>query len=113
MPITLPLDIGNYRLEKLIGSGGMGGVFLAQDTLLLRPVAVKILELATDNKANSPKESFSSAVNEGRLLARLNHPNIVQVFDVVKNENDTGLVMEHVTGHNLEQLSQTLINFQR
>jgi serine/threonine protein kinase len=68
---------GRYRLDRRLGAGGMSTVFLAQDTVLERPVAVKLLaeHLADD-------EPFVARFQrEARAAARLQHPNIVQVFD--------------------------------
>ena len=68
---------GRYRIERRLGAGGMSTVFLAQDTVLERPVAVKLLaeHLADDEAfvARFQREALSAA--------RLQHPNVVQVFD--------------------------------
>lgn len=89
-----------YTLQKQLGSGGMGEVWLAQDTLLNRAVAIKYLKSAQDPKY----ESFFLA--EARTLASLNHPNITHIYDAVLAEQRGGyyLVMEYVEGQSLDHV---------
>ncbi len=89
-----------YTLQKQLGSGGMGEVWLAQDTLLNRAVAIKYLKSAQDPLY----ESFFLA--EARTLASLNHPNITHIYDAVLAEQRGGyyLVMEYVEGQSLDHL---------
>jgi serine/threonine protein kinase len=100
----LPLKIGRYPVERLLGSGSMGNVYLAQDADLERPVAVKTLrDLALDTEM---REVFLSRFkNEARAAARLQHPNIVQIFDV-GDDAKVGpyLVFEYVRGQTLKQV---------
>lgn len=99
----LPQRIGRYRIERLIGSGSMGNVFLARDADLDRPVAIKTLrDLALDAEM---REIFLGRFkNEARAAAKLHHPNIVQIFDV-GDDPEVGpyLVFEYVPGHTLKQ----------
>jgi eukaryotic-like serine/threonine-protein kinase len=84
---------GRYRCERPLGTGAMGSVVLARDTVLDRPVAVKVLgdHLAAD-------EAFRQRfLREARLAARLCHPNIVQVFDA-GDDGRPFLVMAYVAG---------------
>ncbi|MFK4115292.1 protein kinase [Microbacterium sp. NPDC006705] len=98
--VALPgaLLAGRYRVVEPIGSGGMARVFLARDEALGRPVAVKVLrpEL-TDNAASD------RAAIETRLLASLNHPGLVTLFDAHLTAEPRFLVMEHVVGTTLAQ----------
>jgi serine/threonine protein kinase len=100
----LPPKIGRYPVERLLGSGSMGNVYLAQDADLERPVAVKTLrDLALDTEM---REVFLSRFkNEARAAARLQHPNIVQIFDV-GDDAKVGpyLVFEYVRGQTLKQV---------
>jgi serine/threonine-protein kinase len=99
----LPRQIGRYRIERLLGSGSMGNVYLAHDSDLDRPVAVKTLrDLALD--AEMREVFLSRFKNEARAAARLQHPNIVQIFDV-GDDPQVGpyLVFEYVPGHTLKQ----------
>jgi tetratricopeptide (TPR) repeat protein/predicted Ser/Thr protein kinase len=92
-----PLD--RYRLQKLLGKGGMSEVWLATDTVLERPVAVKFLHL---NYENLYKDLF---VNEARILASLNHPNITAIYDAVLDgvNQRCFIVMEYVSGQPLDR----------
>ena len=99
----LPQQIGRYRIERLLGAGSMGNVYLAHDADLDRPVAVKTLrDLALD--AEMRDVFLSRFQNEARAAARLQHPNIVQIFDV-GDDPKVGpyLVFEYVRGHTLKQ----------
>jgi len=99
----LPQQIGRYRIDRLLGSGSMGNVYLAHDADLDRPVAIKTLrDLALDAEM---REIFLGRFqNEARAAARLHHPNIVQIFDVGDDPNvGPYLVFEYVPGHTLKQ----------
>ena len=88
-------------MERVLGAGGMATVQLAHDEELDRPVALKILHprLAGDGTF---RKRF---VREGRLAARLSHPNVVRVFDAGTNEHgDPYIVMEYVRGDSLAEL---------
>ena len=89
-----------YVFQKQIGSGGMGEVWLATDTLLDRPVAIKHTRSVHDP---GQKEIFLS---EARMLARLNHPNITAIYDAIFDEQEHRfhLVMEYVDGEPLSNL---------
>lgn len=91
-----------YVLEKKLGKGGMGEVWLAKDTLLNRPVAVKFLQ-TTDNPMY--KDLFLS---EARTLASLQHPNITLIYDAVFDEAESRfyIMMEYVEGKTLAELLQ-------
>ena len=89
-----------YQIIKAIGEGGMANVYLAYDTILDRNVAVKILrgDLAEDEKfvRRFQREALSAS--------SLSHPNIVEIYDVGKSENNYYIVMEYVEGKNLKEL---------
>jgi serine/threonine protein kinase len=95
--VTTPTEVaGRYRLDSRLGAGGMSTVFKAQDTVLERPVAVKLLaeHLAQD-------DAFVARFRrEALAAARLQHPNIVQVFDSGQDEESARhyIVMEYVDG---------------
>jgi serine/threonine protein kinase len=86
-----------YELEDRLGHGGMATVYRARDLKLDREVAIKLL---ADNFAGDDdvRKRFS---REARLAARLDHPNVVQVFDVGEDEDRPYIVMEHVEGGTL------------
>lgn len=87
------------ELLEFIGQGGMGYVYRARQRQLDRQVALKILPVTTGNDPTFV-ERF---IREGRLLARLNHPNIVSVYDFGQSGDLCFLVMEYVDGVNLRQ----------
>src|SRR6201747_1020384 len=91
--------IGAYRLVRRLGSGGMGEVFLAWDDRLERPVAAKRIRPDRE-KGGARRGRFR---REARAAARLNHPNLVQIFDLVESEDDR-IVMEDVRGRWLPDL---------
>jgi serine/threonine-protein kinase len=91
-----------YRLERLVGTGGMSEVWLAEDERLGRWVAVKLLrERVVEGEDN---DLGASLEREARVVARLQHPNIASVFDVGTHDGRHYLVMEYVHGHSLRQL---------
>ena len=87
-----------YRIEKLIGQGGMADVYLGRDTLLDRLVAIKVLhpDLANDQTFI---ENFR---REARAAAKLVHPNIVGIYDVGEDQGFHYIVLEYVPGHTLK-----------
>ena len=91
------LDLGRYELVEEVGAGGMGRVFLAWDPALERDVAVKVV--AAD--ALDPKRGTMRLVGEAKALARLNHPAIVKVFDVVERDGSVFIAMEFLRGRTL------------
>jgi non-specific serine/threonine protein kinase len=86
-----------YRLEEEIGRGGMGVIYRAHDTVLDRPVAVKVL---TD--AGLGADGRERLRREARAAAQLNHPNIVSIYDVGEIEGQPCIVMELVPGETLQ-----------
>lgn len=93
-----PKHIAHYKLGPIIGRGGMGVVYLGEDDRLGRQVAVKCLN---PNIADSQLKQRLQ--REAKLLAQLNHVNIVQIYDFVDQEDSTALVMEYVDGRTLRQ----------
>ena len=103
--LDIGMNLGRYRLEKRIGEGGMGSVWLARDELLERAVALKALPpaLVTDPSA---ERRFK---REARAMGRLQHPNVVGIYDIGTADPGTGeelpfLVMELIRGRPLNQL---------
>ncbi|MFT5235717.1 MAG: serine/threonine protein kinase, partial [Shewanella sp.] len=93
LPPKLPEFISdNYTLTEILGEGGMGTVYLAQDNRLHRTVAIKVLHRIPEQQAlTSPQ---IQALDEARALAKVNHPNIVQIYDVLEHQEQVALVME-------------------
>jgi serine/threonine-protein kinase len=89
-----------YEIIRIIGEGGMANVYLAEDTILNRKVAVKVLrgDLANDEKfvRRFQREALSAS--------SLSHPNIVEIYDVGEDDGNFYIVMEYIEGKNLKQL---------
>ena len=92
-------QIGVYRIEALLGSGGMGAVYLAQDAELGRRVAIKVV-----GPVASDPESSRSLLDEARMAAALNHPSICSVHGVGRIDAEPFIVMEHIVGRPLSSL---------
>ena len=91
--------IGRYHIRELIGTGGMGQVFLADDTELNRHVAFKVLheEVAED------KERVRRFIQEARAASSLNHPNILTIHEIGSHEGSRFIVSEYVEGETLRE----------
>ena len=91
------LAVGPYKVVKRLGAGAMGEVFLALDTRLHRQVALKCV--ATRGSAGD--DFRSRRLHEARAAARLNHPNIAGIYDVIEQDECVFIVMEYVEGKSL------------
>src|SRR5919199_2017401 len=91
---------GRYKIESLVGHGGMGTVYCAHDQRLGREVAVKVLrpDLAADATA---RERF---LREGQIAAQIVHPHVVRTFDAGDDPAGPFLVQEFLTGRTLDTL---------
>ena len=90
-------SIGRYKIIRVLGRGGMSIVYLAQDTELERDVAIKCV----DTSSAATARLAQGLRDEAKLLAQLNHPNIVQLYDVVEQDSTLGLVIEYIGGETL------------
>ncbi|MEJ2055485.1 MAG: protein kinase, partial [Calditrichaceae bacterium] len=88
--------VKHYNILKCIGSGGMGEVFLAEDTLLERKVAIKIMHSHLSD--NEDKDDVSRLIQEARAAAKLVHPNVVTIHEIGKADFGHYIVMEYITG---------------
>src|SRR5499427_8418103 len=88
--------VGKYKILSSIGSGGFGTVYLAQDTWIDKKVALKVPHRQTLD--------FGELLREPRLLATLDHPNIVTIITAEKQDNVFFIVMEYVPGETLETI---------
>jgi serine/threonine protein kinase len=95
-----------YRLASLIGQGGNGAVWRAQDTLLGRAVAVKRIEIPPQLNEAEGAKLRRKVLHEARACARLTHPGAVTVFDVVEDTGRPCIVMELVEAPSLSELVQ-------
>ncbi len=88
--------VNRYRIDTELGHGGMGVVYQGYDTFLNRPVAIKAISASNINS-----EARSRLLSEARAVAKLNHPNIVTVYDALEEDGVPFIIMELVEGHSL------------
>lgn len=96
------LTLGNFRILKKLGQGGMGTVFLAEDTLAGRQVALKLLP----RKYSADQEFISRFRREARAAGQLNHPNIVSAYSIGEERGSYYLAMEYCDGETLHDKIQ-------
>ncbi|MGH3762916.1 protein kinase domain-containing protein, partial [Actinophytocola sp.] len=95
------LVAGRYRLVYRIGTGAMGVVWQAHDERLNRTVAVKRLLLQPGLPPDEAQEAVERCMREGRIAAKLHHPNAIAVFDVVDEHGAPCLIMEYLPSKSL------------
>ncbi|HEX7699894.1 MAG TPA: serine/threonine-protein kinase, partial [Kofleriaceae bacterium] len=97
VPFAIGVEVGKYRLERLLGAGGMGVVWAARDRDLDRVVALKVLSptLGGDGVARA------RMVREARAMARLDHPNVITVFDTETIDGHDTIAMELIDGETM------------
>jgi tetratricopeptide (TPR) repeat protein/tRNA A-37 threonylcarbamoyl transferase component Bud32 len=96
------LQNGRYTVLKKLGEGGKGVVYKARDTILNRVVAIKMLKSAVISD-----EAYSRFIREAQTVAKLNHPNIVSIYDIGKEDEKRFFVLEFVDGMSLRGLMET------
>ena len=98
--------IGHYEFLRKIGAGGSGVVYLATDTLLQRPVVMKLLKRG----AQSQEQVRTTQLREARLASAIDHPNVCAIYDVGEAPSDTGgedeayIVMQYIPGKSLDKV---------
>ncbi len=92
--------VGNYEVKEMIGDGGMGTVYLGEHATLGRRVAIKMLHPQYARNENI-RERFR---NEANTLSKLQHPNIVGLYDYIEDGDNAFLIMEYVEGKNLDDI---------
>jgi serine/threonine protein kinase len=108
--LTTGQKIGHYKIINSLGSGGMGEVYLAQDTKLDRKVALKILpaELAAN------QDRMRRFAQEAKAAAALNHPNIAHIYEIGESDGVNFIAMEYIEGDTLRQLlSRRMLELKR
>lgn len=93
LPVDLGTSMGRYRLESVIGAGGMGVVFAARDPELARRVAVKLMRPHSDGN-----EATRRLRREAQTMAKLVHPNVIRIYDVGEAHGSLFVAMEYVEG---------------
>ena len=98
--------IGHYEIQRKIGAGGSGVVYLATDTLLQRPVVLKLLKRG----ALSLEQVRATQLREARLASAIDHPNVAAIYDVGEAPSETGgedeayIVMQYIPGKSLDKV---------
>jgi serine/threonine-protein kinase len=96
----MPQSVGRYQILRPLGKGAMGAVYLADDPVLNRQVAVKTIDLTVEDPGRR-EFLHGRLLRDARAAAALVHPNIVSVYDVVVEGENAGIIMEYVAGENL------------
>jgi serine/threonine-protein kinase len=98
-------QIGRFRIIDVIGEGGMGVVYGAEDAELGRRVAIKVLSVRGESTDGGSNRSVVEArlMREAQALARLNHPNVIAIYDVGRHDDHTFVAMELVEGESLNR----------
>jgi hypothetical protein len=104
MSVTQPLLAERYRLVRSLGQGGMGRVWLARDEVLHRDVAIKEVVPPAGLTPQERDEMRMRTLREARTAARLNHPSVVRVYDVVRTDVHPWIVMEYVPSRSLHEV---------
>jgi hypothetical protein len=95
---------GRYQLVRSLGTGGMGRVWRARDEVLHRDVAIKQIVLPTGLTGPEHEELHRRTLREARAAARLNHPNVIQIHDVLRTDGESWIVMEYFHCRSLLQI---------
>ena len=100
MPLVEGQTLGPYRVLQLLGRGGMATVFKGYHARLDRPVAIKAI-----HQAYTRDENFLTRFErEARIVARLDHPNIVPIYDYAEHEGQPYLVIKYIEGQTLKEV---------
>jgi len=101
-----PATLGRYRLERPLGRGAMGTVYLARDSAAARPVALKTLALASEFEGAELTQARERFFREANMAGRLQHPDIVAIYEAGEAQGLAFIAMEYVNGHDLFRHTQ-------
>ena len=105
--------VNRYALKAPLGRGGMVVVWRAHDTVLGREVAVKEVTFPVDVTAEEREVLVQRTLREARAAARLDHPRVTRVYDVVHEGGKPWLIMEHVPSRSLQDIVEEVTNGER
>ncbi|MCG8435364.1 MAG: protein kinase, partial [Gammaproteobacteria bacterium] len=100
--ISKPM-LGRYQVEREIGRGAMGVVYLGKDPKIGRTVAIKTLALSQEFEGNELEEAKNRFFREAETAGRLSHPHIVTIYDVGEDQDLAYIAMDYLTGDNLQE----------
>ena len=100
-------SFGHYEIRSLIGSGGMGEVYLADDTKLGRKVAIKFL----NEKYSKDEDLLSRFIQEAQAASALNHPNLITVYEIGEHEGSHYMSTEFIDGKTLRDRMKQRLTF--
>src|SRR5512146_1878676 len=92
--------IENYEILRRLGAGGSGVVYLANDTLLQRPVVLKVLRAGL----LSAEQMRNTMLREARMASAIEHPNVCSIYEVGESGEEAYIAMQYVPGQSLDQL---------
>jgi hypothetical protein len=107
LPVAASERLGRYQLEREIGRGAMGIVYLGRDTAINRMVAIKAIPLAAEFSDAELIEARSRFFREAETAGRLNHPNIVTIYDVGEERGLAYIAMEYLKGKHLSEYARS------
>ncbi len=99
-------SIGKYEILGTLGKGGMGIVYKALDPDIEREVAIKTVRFDTLADGQEKEDLLARVIREAKAAGRLNHPNIITIYDVIRDGDMTYIVMQYVDGPSLEALDR-------
>lgn len=106
MPAAQRTQLGPYRIDRPLGRGATGTVYLANDSRSARPVALKTLALASEFEGSELVQARERFFREAAMAGRLRHPDIVAIFDTGETQGLAFIAMEYVAGHDLFRYTQ-------
>ncbi len=99
--------VGKYKILGVLGKGGMGIVYKGLDPDIEREVAIKTIRLDSIIDGPEKEEMLNRAIREAKAAGRLNHPNIITIYDVLREDDLTYIVMQYVNGQTLQALIES------
>ncbi len=96
--------VGRYKIEAILGEGAMGVVYKAQDPIIKRTVAIKLIKVDEGISEQEKKEFYERFYREAQIAGTLNHPNIVGIYDIGEEQGIPYIAMEFVEGETLSSI---------
>src|SRR5512139_959617 len=107
MPTKQKASFGHYHIRSLIGTGGMGEVYLADDTKLGRKVAIKFL----NEKYSKDDDLLNRFIQEAKAASALNHPNLITVYEIGEHDGSHYMAAEYIDGQTLRERMKARLTF--